>query len=134
MTSRNGLTLIEVLVALAMLAIIGVSMMVFMPSITRTTKSAYFDTSQAQAAISVFERISRDWSNTLPWTESVILANGISIDLDSYVSAEMAKVGLSCGVEVQSPSPVTKRVVISCSPGNDLPEITLRAEYGSPGA
>lgn len=134
MRVRSGVTLIEVLVALAILAVIGVSIVMFMPSITRTTQTASLDTRQAQAAISVFERIGRDWSNTLPWTDSVILDNGTSVDLSSFVASEMSVVGLDCSVAVESPSAVTKRVVITCEAGNGLPEISLRAEYGSPGA
>lgn len=134
MKSEGGLTLIEVLIALTLLAVIGVSMVVFMPSITSSTRTASFDSRQAQTAISMFERISRDWSNTLPWTDTVILDNGTTRALDAFVSAEMAGVGLDCDVRVESPSAVTKRVVLTCSAGDDGTPFTLRAEYGSPGA
>lgn len=119
---------------MTLLAVISVAIIAFMPSITKTTVAGTFDTQQSQRAISIFERISRDWSNTLPWSGDILMDNGSPVDLGAFVASEMAAVGLDCGVSVESPSTTTKRVIITCAAGNGLPATTLRAEYGSPGA
>lgn len=134
MSSKSGLTVVEVIIAMALLALLAAAMVSFLPMLTRTTTAAGLDTAQSQRAISVFEHIARDWSNEMPWRGQFVYVNGAEVSIEAFVAQEMAAVGLSCGVDVISPSAVIQRVTITCDGGEGLPANTLRAEYGDPGA
>lgn len=135
MRTERGLTLIEVLVAMVLLAILGIAIVAFMPMITRNTMAASTDTSESQRAIAIFEHITRDWSNPGAWSKGEIyLADGTTQTVEAYVADQMSEIGRTCTGEVTIPSPERRRVTIVCPASGSLPERIIKAEFGDPSA
>lgn len=126
---ENGFTLIEVLVAIAILSIVSAALLSFLPFLTRNTNDADLDARQTQQAISIFEEIASEWSN--PGSGGIAeTVNGQPVD--DYVKSMM---GADCNATVSDqPDPstaLTKRVVITCVRGGTLQPLELRAEFGN---
>lgn len=126
MRSVNGMSLVEVIVAMAILAILGAALVGVLPSLSRNTRAASVDTVESQQVLSVFERIGSAWTNQTAWLNEQVDGQ----DLGGFVDAATAS---ACSAVVTAPSPERKRVVITCDEGNGLPERSLRAEFGDPG-
>lgn len=135
MRKDSGLTLIEVIVALVLLAVIGAALTAILPMITRNTQAATIDTSESQKAITIFEHIARDWSNPGAWSNGIVyLADSSTMSVSDYVASQMASIGRDCTGEVTIPSPERRRVTIVCPEAGSLPERIIKAEFGDPNA
>ncbi len=135
MKRSDGFTLIEAIVAMTLLAIVGVSLTAMLPMITRNTQAATIDTSESQKAISIFEQIARDWSNPGAWSSGIVyLPDSSTLPVADYVQLEMASIGRACTGSVTAPSPERRRVTISCPATNTLPQRDIKAEFGDPNA
>ena len=128
MKHSNGLSLVEVLVAITLLVILGAAMLSMLPMMTINTQASTLDTTQSQRAISIFEDIAFAWSNPGAWNNNIVKGGQSVTDL------VQARLGSSCTVDITEPSPERKRVVITCTQQGNLPARTLRAEYGNPNA
>jgi uncharacterized protein (TIGR02598 family) len=123
----RGFSLVEVLVAIAILGILSVALVSLLPSLTRNTRASSVDSAQNQQVLTIFERIGVDWTNRTAFGAER-LSDGRS--LDDFVAAET---GGACTVDVQDPSAERKRVIVTCAAQDGLPERSLRAEFGDPG-
>jgi Tfp pilus assembly protein PilV len=128
MKHTSGLTVAEVIVAMALLAIVGVAMLSMLPMMTNNTQASTVDTIQSQRVIAVFEDIALAWSNPGAWNNNTV-ASGQSVD-----ALVQARLGDECQVNITTPSPERKRVVITCEGGENLPVRRFRAEFGDPNA
>ena len=126
MTGAKGLTLVEVIVAMALLAILGGALVGVLPTLSRNTQASSVDTVQSQQVLSLFERIGSAWTNQAAWGNERV----DGVDLDDFV---FGVTGDACTVAVTTPTPERKRVVITCDERAGLPERSLRAEFGDPG-
>lgn len=131
----QGLSIVEVLVAMAILAILGASLVGVLPLLTANTRASTVDTNQSQIIYEVFERIASDWSNITAWTDELVtVADGaggtIAVDVVAHVDAVSGSACSATVTEVEVG--VRKRVVITCVPAGNLPARELRAEFGNP--
>ena len=135
MKRTEGFTLIEAIVAMTLLAVVGVALTAMLPLITRNTQAATIDTSESQKAISIFEQIARDWSNPGAWSNGIVyMPDSSTLTVADYVQLEMATIGRSCTGTITAPSSERRRVTISCPPTDSLPERIIKAEFGDPNA
>lgn len=125
--NARGLTLVEVLVAIAILAIVSTAVMSFLPMLTRNTQASTLDTIQSQQVMSIFERTASSWSNEGAWKDELVDGAAVA----DVVNAEL---GPDCGVVASTPTPERKRLVITCTRDGGLPALILRAEFGDPNA
>lgn len=135
MNQAKGLTIIEVLVAMAMLAILGASLVGVLPLLSANTRASTIDTNQSQLVYEVFERIASDWSNITAWTDELVtVSDGAGGTTAIGVAAHVAAItGNACSATITEVEVgVRKRVVISCGAAGNLPARELRAEYGNP--
>lgn len=135
MKRSDGLTLIEVIVAMGLLVVLGIALISFLPMLTRNTQGASFDTTESQRAVSIFEQVTRDWSNPGAWsTGQIYLPNGDQQSVEAFVADQMNAIGRACTGEVTQPSPERRRVTIICPATDSLPERIIKAEFGDPSA
>jgi prepilin-type N-terminal cleavage/methylation domain-containing protein len=127
MTKRLGLTLVEVLVAIAILAVLGVALVSVLPGLSRNTRASTVDSIQLQQILTVFERISSDWTN-----QTAYVAERLNTG-ESVADFTVAETGGACTAAVTQPTAERKRVTITCEQADGLPARTLRAEFGEPG-
>lgn len=124
---RLGLTLVEVLVAITILAVVSVAVVGLLPFATRNTQDSRLDAVQSRQATSIFERVASAWSNQTPYSSETVDGETVS----NVVSNVM---GGACSSTVTSPDAVRKRLIITCTRDGSLPDLELRAEFGDPGA
>lgn len=136
MKQREGLTLIEVIVAMLLLAVLGLGMVSFMPMLTRNTQVSSNETVRSQTAIAIFEHIAHDWTNPGSWKNGAVYTEAGEASVEDFVASEMAGLGMNCHAETSYPSPEQerKRIIILCPSEGNLPEWEMRAEFGDPGA
>lgn len=133
MKTQQGLTLVEVIVAIALLGILGTAIVSFLPMLTQNTQAATLDTSQTHRVISVFEKLAHDWSNKAAWDSQVVYdEDGFPVPAGDYIREELEKAGITCGASLVEVSVERRRVVVTCDPESGLPERLLRAEFGNP--
>ena len=133
MKSTRGLTLVEVLVAIALLGILGAAIVSFLPMLTQNTQAATVDTSQTHRVIAVFEKLAHDWSNKAAWDSQVVYdEHGYQVDATDYIRDELELAGVSCNASLEDVSVERRRVIISCDAESGLPERVFRAEFGNP--
>ena len=126
---QRGLTLVEVVVAMALLAILAASLVALLPQLSRNTRAATEDTTLSNAVYGVFERLGSDWSNVSPWSAESVFVGEVLVPIDDFVDAET---GGECVVDWQpTQGGVLRRVTITCV-GEAGPGLVLRAEYGTP--
>ena len=126
MRTNRGFSLVEVLVAIAILGILSVALVSLLPSLTRNTRASSIDSAQSQQVLSIFERIGLDWTNETAFEEAR-LSDGTPL-----TNAVSAVTSGACTAVVESPSTERKRVIITCAAQDGLPERSLRAEFGDP--
>jgi len=124
------LTVVEVIVAMAVLAILGAALVGVLPLLSRNTRAATVDATESQRMFEVFERVALDWSNSAAWTNEWVLVPGGDQSLADFVSATLE--GCVVGVDTLLVGGVRKRVVLSCPAQGNLPARELRAEFGAP--
>lgn len=125
----RGLTIVEVVVAMALLAILGASLVALLPQLSRNTRAATEDTTLSNVVYGVFERLGSDWSNVSPWSAESVFVGETLVPLADFVDAET---GGACDVDVQpTQGGILRRVTITCA-GDVGPAVVLRAEYGTP--
>lgn len=133
MKAKEGLTLVEVLVAIALLGILGAAIVSFLPMLTQNTQAATIDTSQTHRVIAIFEKLAHDWSNKAAWDSQVIYdQNGFPVGAADYIRDELELAGISCNASLEEVSVERRRVIIECNAESGLPERLLRAEFGNP--
>lgn len=127
---ERGLTLLEVIIAMGILAILAGALVGVLPQITRTTRDARTDAVLSQPVFGIFERIGSDWSNVNAWNEgNVVLSTGAT-PLQTFVAEETDGQCFATIDEVELG--VRKRVTITCLADEGLPSRSLRAEFGNP--
>ena len=123
MKAQRGFTLVEVIVAMALLSILAAGLLTMLPIIRISTQSSSVDTTQSQRAVSIFENISYAWSNINDWQNntvdgqalsSIAVPNGCTLQVPVQISAQV------------------KRLEIVCAATASLPERHLYAAYGNP--
>jgi prepilin-type N-terminal cleavage/methylation domain-containing protein len=129
MHGRSGLSIIEVIVAMAVLAIVSAALVGVLPLLSRGTQAATVDSTQSQRMYSVFEQVASDWSNVNAWdSERVVLPVEGELAVTTYVTNQL---GTGCAATVtEVEAGVRKRLVITCQESNGLPVREMRAEYG----
>ena len=128
MTKRvSGLTLIEVIIGMLLLAVLAAVLLSFLPRLTQNTQASSVDTGQSQTAIAVFEEIAAAWTNVGAWQTS-------SVGGQTVTQLVSDRLGDACSVDVSTIDTTRKRVTITCAATDNLPERSLRAEFGDPGA
>ena len=128
MKNSQGLTIIEVIVAMTLLAILGAALISMLPMLTSNTRAATLDTTQSQRAIAVFEDIAHAWTNSGAWNNETVKGG------QTVTALVQARLGTACDATISTPTAERKRVIITCEQDGNLPARTLRAEFGDPGA
>lgn len=130
--ARRGLSLVEVIVAMAVLAILGAALVGVLPLLSQNTRASTIDAGESQRMYEVFERVSLDWTNSSAWTNEQI----IRVDAETGQSLEdfVDEVLPGCTVTVNTivEGGPRKRVLLSCPEQGNLPMRELRAEFGAP--
>jgi prepilin-type N-terminal cleavage/methylation domain-containing protein len=134
MMKSAGLTIIEVIVAMALLAILCAALVGVLPSLSRNTRASTVDTVQSQAVYSTFEAVASAWTNPTAFTNETVDVGGSAVPVATFVSG---RTGGEC-TAVVTPQPsatamTRKRLVITCAGDGILQSRLLRAEYGDPG-
>ena len=126
---RHGLTLVEVIVAMALLAIVGASLVAILPQLSRNTRAATEDTTLSNVVYGIFDRIGSDWSNVAGWSAQEVSVGGTPVAVATFVANET---GGACEIDTQpTQGGALRRVIITCA-GEGGPGLVLRAEYGTP--
>ncbi|MFI4915686.1 MAG: prepilin-type N-terminal cleavage/methylation domain-containing protein [Phycisphaerales bacterium JB060] len=133
---KHGLTLVEVLVAIAILGIGAAALIAFLPFVTRVSNDTSVDLTQTQEVVSILETIDAAWD--LPSNYSfqsgganvgAVEVNGAKVSVPDFVST---RTGGECSATIVEVDAIRKRVIISCAATGDLPQRVLRREYGDP--
>lgn len=123
--ARAGLTILEVLVAIIILAVVSVAIVGLLPGITRTTVAGADDVVQTQRMVSVLERVGD------AWRDGDEFADG-NVGDDSLAAFVTANLGTSCSADSPSPANGVRTVVITCDAIGALPAQELRQAFGDP--
>ena len=126
---RRGLTVVEVIVAMALLAIVGASLVAILPQLSRNTRAATEDTTLSNVVYGIFDRIGSDWSNNAGWSSESVVVGTDPVPIATFVANET---GNACAVDTQpTQGGVLRRVIITCAVDSG-PALVLRAEFGTP--
>ena len=117
--------MIEVLVAIVILAVVSVAIVGLLPGITRTTAAGSEDVVQTQRMASVLERVGDAWMDGTAFEGGVV---------DGQLVAAFATAALGDSCTATSPGPVDglRTVVVTCEPVGSLPAQELRQVFGDP--
>ena len=115
MKSCRGFTLIEMLVAIALLSIIGMALISFLPTIVTLNRNSTQDQEITVAAKQFFEEVRRDWAT--PTT---------------FEAGTIPNPPEGCSASIQDPDSgapgIRKRVTLACDDGAS----SFVAEFGRP--
>lgn len=122
----GGLSLVEVLVAITILAIISAAVVGLLPSIVRTSRAASNDLIDTQTMQTVLERIAGEWQDSSAYAAQTIGEDAIGVFIAEQLAAS------DCTGAVSQPAVSRTLVVITCPASGGLPERSLRREYAEP--
>lgn len=137
MKKSSGFTLVEMLVAIALLAIIGAALVTFLPTIVTLNRTATVDQGTTVFAKRFFENVRRSWqvsgnfdSGTIivknaDGTEQTLVLSGTETNVASSTGCTAVAADPDSGVYTP---PVRKRVALACQNGTS----TFVAEFGRP--
>ena len=131
--SRDGLTVIEVLVALALLGIVATAIIGSFSLVARLNRDASIDVDYSRVVRSTMERVGVVWQNTDRWEDGGAFLDEEATTVNDFVQA----LSDECQAEVLAPldgSPVVRVVRITCSgaSGTNLSPQVFEMEFGSP--
>jgi prepilin-type N-terminal cleavage/methylation domain-containing protein len=130
---RTGLTVIEVLVALALLSVVATAIIGSFSLVARLNRDASVDVDYSRVVRSVMERVGVVWQNTDRWEDG----NAFIDDEETTVNDFVQALSEDCTAEVLPPvdgSAVVRVVRITCSgaSGSNLAPQVFEMEFGSP--
>ena len=129
---RTGLTLIEVLVALALLGIISAAIIASFSLVARLNRDASIDVDYSRVVRSVMERVKIVWLNTDRWEAG----DGFIDDEQTTVDGFVRSLNGDCGANLLDPlddSQVVRVLRITCGGGDAAArEQVFDLEFGKP--
>lgn len=119
-----GLTLVEVLVAIVILAVISAAIVGLLPGLTRTSIAANDDIEETQVVMSAFERIAEAWRDEAAYENERVDGQPVA----DYVAAQTTR----CAYGPPVDHAWGRIVTITCPAVGALPERVLVRAYGDP--
>ena len=131
MKRRTGFSIIEVLVALALLAIIGAAIIASFSLTTRLNRDASIDVDYSRVVRSVMERVKVVWSDPNRWGSPATEAEDINVYMQRFGSDCEAEVILA--VDAAAVGDDVRVLELRCGVGGaGTPAQVFQMEFGSP--